>query len=229
MKMRKAILLGALLAAVLPSAAYGAQWVEGTDGTWSYEQDDGTWLTNGFSPDGYYVDGSGKWYDSLTILETSVPSRNSFRSSQEEVIFAGCEDIFNQVQETLYRDLGNVRRFRLSNQRLGYGRTDGDQYTELFSLEQNREKGEFTLTVRCPLTRKYQGNIPMSWYDFQCLRVVTNLLSRTGDQLAEAVYYSWEGDNRYGVKLEQWTQVGDAWISYRAAEGAGIYSIRAAF
>ena len=115
MKMRKAILLGALLAAVLPSAAYGAQWVEGTDGTWSYEQDDGTWLTNGFSPDGYYVDGSGKWYDSLTILETSVPSRNSFRSSQEEVIFAGCEDIFNQVQETLYRDLGNVRRFRLSN------------------------------------------------------------------------------------------------------------------
>ena len=35
MKMRKAILLGALLAAVLPSAAYGAQWVEGTDGTWS--------------------------------------------------------------------------------------------------------------------------------------------------------------------------------------------------
>ena len=229
MKMRKAILLGALLAAVLPSAAYGAQWVEGTDGTWSYEQDDGTWLTNGFSPDGYYVDGSGKWYDSLTILETSVPSRNSFRSSQEEVICAGCEDIFNQVQETLYRDLGNVRRFRLSNQRLGYGRTDGDQYTELFSLEQNREKGEFTLTVRCPLTREYQGNILMSWYDFQCLRVVTNLLSRTGDQLAEAVYYSWEGDNRYGVKLEQWTQVGDAWISYRAAEGAGIYSIRAAF
>ncbi len=67
-----------------------------------------------------------------------------------------------------------------------------------------REKGEFTLTVRCPLTREYEGNIPMSWYDFQCLRVVTNLLSRTGDQLAEAVYYSWEGDNRYGVKLEQW-------------------------
>ena len=160
MKMRKAILLGALLAVVLPSAAYGAQWVEGTDGTWSYEQDDGTWLTNGFSPDGYYVDGSGKWYDSLTILETSVPSRNSFRSSQEEVIFAGCEDIFNQVQETLYRDLGNVRRFRLSNQRLGYGRTDGDQYTELFSLEQNREKGGIYADSPLPAYQGISGQYP---------------------------------------------------------------------
>ena len=229
MKRRIGMLAGILLAAAVPLTAYGEQWMKSPDGSWYYSYDDGTWLVNGFSPDGYYVDGTGKWWDSLTILETKVPSRNSFRSPQEEEIFSGCEEIFNQVQRVLYRDVGNVRRFQLSTSRLRLNQTEDNRSTELFSIEQNRETGTIDLVIRCALTREYQGDIPMSWYDFQCLRVVLNLISRTGDQLAEAVYYSWEGDNRYGVKLEQWTTVGDAMISYRASNGAGVYSIRPAF
>ena len=50
-------------------------------------------------------------------------------------------------------------------------------------------------------------------------------ISRTGDQQAEAVYYSWEGDNRYGIKMYQKTAVGDALVSYEPSDGAGIYWI----
>ena len=116
--MRGRILAAALcLTGLLSFAAYGDQWVEIEDGVWEYRLDDGTYLTDGFTPDGYFIDGSGRWTENAVVLETEVPNRNSFLPPTDENAFLDYADILNDVQRVLYRDLGDIRRFRISDDR----------------------------------------------------------------------------------------------------------------
>ena len=224
--MRGRILAAALcLTGLLSFAAYGDQWVEIEDGVWEYRLDDGTYLTDGFTPDGYFIDGSGRWTENAVVLETEVPNRNSFLPPTDENAFLDYADILNDVQRVLYRDLGDIRRFRISDDRISFCAADGDELTELFTLYQNRNGGNYQLVLKTGLTRDAGEKPSVSWYDYECLRLLLRRISRTGDQLAEAVYYSWEGDNRYGIKMYQKTAVGDALGSYEPSGGAGIYWI----
>ena len=109
--MRGRILAAALcLTGLLSFAAYGDQWVEIEDGVWEYRLDDGTYLTDGFTPDGYFIDGSGRWTENAVVLETEVPNRNSFLPPTDENAFLDYADILNDVQRVLYRRKGKSCR-----------------------------------------------------------------------------------------------------------------------
>ena len=70
---------------------------------------------------------------------------------------------------------------------------------------------------------------PIPEYDYGVLRFYTNMVSRSGDLLATAIYSSWQDNNEYGLEMGEWIRVGDTLVRYMPADGAGLYEIKAAF
>ena len=80
MKKKIPATIAAIMAAVSLFAppAYAAGWVNDASGYY-YVQDDGAVLANTMTPDGYYVDGNGKWFqEHLTILGQDFTSPQKF-------------------------------------------------------------------------------------------------------------------------------------------------------
>lgn len=225
-----ALTLGGIMGLLSPISSFADQWVRGTDGSWAYEYDDGSRLKDGFTPDGYYVDGSGRWWEKKDILAIAVPSRNTFLASDQEDSLKDMEKLLENVQKVLAHDLGQRRQFKIGSGRIScYRISDGTEDGQLFSLSEVPGSGSWTLSLQCGLTKDYKRELPLSWYDYQCLRLILNSISRSGDMLAEAVYYSWEEDNRYGLKMDQKVQVGDTLVTYAPSGGKGNYILEAAF
>ncbi len=47
--------------------------------------------------------------------------------------------------------------------------------------------------------------------------------------MAQAIYSSWEDTNSYGLRVNEWVEVGDTMVRYVPSQGAGLYEIRASF
>lgn len=209
-----------------PVTAFAAGWKQNADKSWNYEKEDGSILTDGFTPDGYYIDGSGTWWEEKRILGGYVQSRNYFLTAEAAGNFESFEGPLNDVQKVLSADMGQGRNFTIYPDKISYNALEDRKERALLVLHKDPAEGGYVLELRTAL-RKDQGKQTYdSWYDYQCLRMLCNLFSRTGDMLAEAVYESWESTNAYGLVMDQWVGVGDAEIRYMPADGAGLYYFR---
>lgn len=224
----KAAALALILSLTVSGTVFGAGWQQTSEG-WRYQNEDGTWFTNGFTPDGYYIDGSGIWTEKEVILGVTLPGRNEFLTASMAGSLTGWEQDLKKAMETIVKEKGNIRSFTLEDGRVtSYGLTkDGER--ELFSFYKSAEDDGYVLRLKCALTKSV-GRTPLSsWYDYQVLSLLFRKFSRTGGQLAEAVYSSWEEDNSYKLKNGQWVPAGDAFIRYEAADGAGFYYIKSRY
>jgi len=205
-----------------------AQWQQNGNGSWSYANEDGSILTNDFTPDGYYVDGSGCWRESVNVLGAEIPARNSFLASSDQSLM-DFQEMLQEIHKTLERDMGGRRGFAASDSCIRYFHMDKEKRSDRFSFAREPGSGGYVLELRCPLVREKGSPAVASWYDYQVLRALFLKVSRSGDMLADAIYESWEGGNAYGLGLGKQVQVGDAFVSYEAVNGAGIYRIVPAF
>ncbi len=243
-----AIVLTGALSLSFGSAVYAApgkagNWVpiNGDAGVLGYALPDGTWLQDGFTMDGYYVGKYGMWAPNVRILSAWVPARNSWFTAEEAGEFDGFIPFMSAAQAKLSENLHGYRILSVYSNRLTLSSVETQNYkktkTTRLAMYKNTDINGYTIQVSTELAGD-EKDMPngsgsewdsMSYYDYQVLRLFTNCVSRCGDKVATAIYSSWEDNNSYGLKMNEWVQVGDTLICYLPDDGAGLYEIKAAF
>ncbi len=228
-----ALLAAALLALSAAAPAY-AGWEEQEDGSWWYTKEDGTYLTDGFTSEGYYLDGTGVWHETEEILGGSFANRNFFLTPQLAGSFLVWMPQFEDMMEQIIEDIGGRRGFEIAPQKIDVYAISGNSGRELMSFYKEAGGESYVLCLKCGLSRErtvYEEStqtvlLNSAWYDYQVMTALLCSVSRTGFKLADAVCSSWEETNRYGLKAGEWVAVGDALVKYEPSDGAGLYFIR---
>ena len=206
----------------------------------AYQKMDGTFLTDGFTEDGYYVNKDGFWAPAWRILGAWVPSRNSFLTSDLMGEFEGTEKLVTEAQKKLTEDLHGWRVMSLFSDHITlYAVSQTGAKREKrprISMYKNPAFNGYTIQIKTHLSgdeREMTGESgewrSMATYDYQVLRLFLNFVSRSGDKAAKAIYSSWEDVNSYDLIVNSWVTVGDTQIRYVPSDGAGLYEIKAAF
>lgn len=242
------LLLTALLAFEAAAAKKSPVGVKGgwlpanADGTLlSYVLPDGSVLRDGFTSDGYYVSEYGVWAPSIRILSAWLPSRNSWLTAAEARDLSGFVPFMSSAQAKLTEDLHGFRVISVYSNRITLSSIANQEGKRSKNTRLALYKNDSTNGYTIQLATELSGDVKempnggggewgtMAFYDYQVLRLLTNCISRSGDMLATAIYDSWQDDNAYGIKLNQWVTVGDTMVKYIPSDGAGLYEIKAAF
>ena len=230
--MKKGMKSGLVLAAAVLTigsmtiTSLAAGWEKQKEGEWKYQNEDGSYLANGFAPDGYYIDGSGLWASETDILTAKVPNRNHFLRASEAGSLTSWQPQIVKAMDILTKECGDVRGFALEDSKITYYTIDGETETELMSFYKDSVNDGYCLRLKCALSSDKGTVARTSWYDYQVMRLLVSMVSRTGNEVADAIYSSWESNNTHGLKFGQWVPAGDTQILYDAVSGAGIYHIR---
>lgn len=217
--------LGCILALSAPFSAL-ADWEKQPDETWWYTKEDGTYLMDGFTKDGYYVDGTGVWRSSVEILNTRIPCKNYFLKAGQNKEWEKMTTVIGQLKTQLEEKVGEISQIRTYGDHLELVRVKDEKETVLFSLWQDAQTDGYLLKLATSLTKDKGETERLSWYDYQVLRAWLHCISRTGEMASQAIYSSWEEKNDYGLSFGQWVPVGDCEIQYSPADGMGYYYIR---
>lgn len=201
-----------------------AGWIANGDQSWGYQKEDGSFIIDGFSPDGYYLNGEGRWYEKVDVLGVEIAGQNIFLESQS-MSFSDWKPALEKFADSITEEMGNRRGFSISEEELVCYMTGSGKNTKRLLLHRDTESKGYRLEVSCPLRKEKGYPVSAAWYDYQTLRFFLLSVSRCGDKLADAVYQSWEGDNVYGLKIGQWVRVGDCRMRYSPGNGTGIYEI----
>ena len=62
-------------------------------------------------------------------------------------------------------------------------------------------------------------------YDYEVFRFMCAIISNRPSILADAIYQSWQRENRYGINMVSWAAVADTKVMVEVENGTGIYRI----
>ena len=210
------------------------------DGVLTYVLPDGTFLADGYTADGFYVNKNGFWAQAYNILGAYVPARNSWLTADAVGDFEGFVPIMKNAQKKLTTDLHGWRVISVYSSHVALysvvtSNTERTKTTRL-SMYKNPDFNGYTIEVRTPLSgdEKEMTDEAGEWssmalYDYQVLRLWCYCVSRSGDKVAQAIYSSWMDTNADHLRIGEWVAVGDTMIKYVPSNGAGLYEIKAAF
>ena len=217
------------------------QAVQGNKNLWFYVDENGNYLTNCFSTDGYYVDINGARFITKEILGAKIGQRNTWMTPGE----AGGFDCFvngaTVIQKALNKALNGARIISVYSNHVmlrSVVKNEKQQTSEeRLAIYKNTDINGYTIMIRTEIGGDRKALLdnadstvnPIPEYDYGVLRFYTNMVSRSGDLLATAIYSSWQDNNQYGLEMGEWIQVGDTMVRYMPADGAGLYEIKAAF
>ncbi len=218
----------------------GAWTPTAVEGVLAYAKTDGTFLFDGFTADGYYVNKNGFWAPAYNILGTMIPARNSWLPANAVGDFEGLVPYMKGIQKKLTNDLHGFRVISVYSSHIALYSVDssekGREKTQRMALYKNPDFNGYTLQINTPLAGDEKEMTDdagewssMAFYDYQVLRAWMYCISRCGDKPAEAIYSSWMDNNDYDLKVGEWTTVGDTLIKYVPSNGTGLYEIRASF
>ena len=217
-------------------------WVPvGEGNVLGYLKPDGSYLQDGFTEDGYYVNKYGFWTPAVNILGAAVPMRNSWLYQSAAGEFEGFTPVLKSAHKKLTQDLHGYRVISAYSSHIVLNAVSTDNNgkrtkEKRLAIYQNPDFNGYTIQVKTPLSgdEKELSDDAGEWrsmalYDYQVLRLFTNLISRSGDLVAKSIYESWEDANTFGLKMNEWVQVGDTFVRYIPSQGSGLYEIKAAF
>jgi len=235
-----AVLAGVLLTLGVPGqTALAAEWVQREDGWYYYRQDgspgsgwvedkgryyylaeEGRCLTDCITPDGYYVDGSGAWYQRGTsLLGVSFQAPDRFPALDQPWTGTGAMVLFRGSIEDAFQK----RTIRIRENEIEY--LSGKDQTVLAGLYKELEKGTYRLDLGMGLDRSSDSIRAAATYDYAVFRALVYQISSTPELLEDAVYSSWQETNTWQIRRDGRVRVGDCEVSYVSDAGCGHYYI----
>lgn len=233
------------------SAAVG--WVE-VEGKSYYIPQEGGMLSDTVTPDGYYVDPDGAWYERKeTILETEFQA--PVRVCDPSWEWSGKESL-NGMRTKLSQRFSGNRSFRVGDNAVefvkietGEGTASGNASvvgrigaisgstssagrksteTVLLGLYREPGQGRYRMDIRAALDGERAENSRTASCNYEVFRAMAYQVSSVPDLLAGALYSAWEEENVWGIGREQWIRVGDCQVKYSSGDGYGRFYIRPA-
>lgn len=183
-----------------------------------YLTETGRCLQNTVTPDGYYVNPDGAWQvRETTILENQFTAPEKVRSVNDA--WTGTETM-KSLQKLIQENFKN-RRIRITDSAMEYLNED----TVLIGIYKNTSTGGFRIDIRTTLDKSSTETDKVQTYDYAVFRAFLYQITTTPDYLEDAVYSSWQEDNRWKISRNQKTMVGDSEVRYGAGAGCGYYYI----
>ena len=130
----------------------------------------------------------------------------------------------------LKKEIGEVfdeRRIRITETSVEYLSEDSNE-TVLLGIYKDMKTETFRLEIGIHLDDFSTDKTKAATYDYQVFRAFLYNLSSTPGLLEDAVYSSWEEENRWNINRTGYTQVGDALVKYVGGSGCGYYYIHSA-
>lgn len=207
----------------LEDGSPAAGWVE-DEGKSYYLLDGGKALTDGMTPDGYYVDHSGAWYERKeTILDIDFAAPRQ-RVSPDS-LWAGKEALMRLRSAVGQKaEFGGTRRLKVSEKEIEYilleeTKANTVNETVVLGIYREPDRGRFRLDVAIDL-----GSV----YGYGIFRAMMYQVSSSPELLADGIYSAWEEDNRFGIRRREWVRIGDSQVYYVSGDGYGRFYIRPA-
>lgn len=226
-KKRIPVTIAVLMTAVSLSApaAYAAGWGNAAGGYYYYTQDDGSVMTDTMTPDGYYVDRDGKWFqENLTILGQGVTSPQKFTPMSGQS-FGNYLTVVNNMNTRIQKAAPGRRAIHLYLDGMSLCAVENQKEIPLLMLSEDSSTGGYRLRISANLGSGGFVENDLRTYDYEVFRFMCAVISNRPSILSEAVYQSWQGDNRYGLNMVNWVPVADSMVMVEVENGAGIYRI----
>ena len=226
MKKKIPAAIAALMTAVSLFAppAYAAGWVSEGSGYY-YVQDDGAVLVNTMTPDGYYVDENGKWFqEHLSILGQDFTSPQKFVTMSGQS-FESYLSAMNGINSRIQKAAPGRRTIHLYRDGMSLCAVDKQQETPLIVLSEDTLTGGYRLRLSTNLGSGGFVETDLRSYDYEVFRYMCSVISNRPSILADAIYQSWQRENRYGINMVSWAPVADSMVMLEVENGAGIYRI----
>ena len=128
-----------------------------TQGVMAYALADGTFLADGFTADGYYVNKNGFWAQAYNVLGAMIPARNSWLPCSVVGDFEGIIPIMKQVQKKLSNDLHGFRVISVYSSHIAlYSVANSSdksrKKTTRLAMYKNPDFNGYTIQVKTPLS-----------------------------------------------------------------------------
>lgn len=199
-------------------------WIQ-VGGKYYYLYDDGHCAMNEITPDGYRVDGSGAWYEvkkSILGQEFEVPALFVLPASMGEGWGRNGEAL-KELGRGVSFELAQSRKLSISEYGLEYLSPDGK--TRYMGLYKDFETQGYRLDLGLRLDRTNAEGNTVSEYDYGVFQAFLASVSSTPDELGEAIYSGWQGQNVYGISRSMPITAGDCRVTYEAGQGYGRFYI----
>ena len=221
----------------LPDGTPGTGWVQ-VDGVYYCLSDTGKCFLDIMTPDGYYVNESGAWYQRGTQIlgiRTAAPG---------QFLPVGAEwnrsESLATLQYTIGEVFGGARLLRVTDSAIEYvsvdvessgsvtvsGNQTGASETVLCGIYKEAEQGRYRLDIRMKLSRERMDGRTAATYDYEMFRTMVYQISSAPEILGEALYSAWQGENLWKINRENWVDTGDCQVMYTAGNGLGRFYIK---
>lgn len=198
-----------------------------TNGGWVWYQEDGTLLVNGWTPDGYFVDDGGSWKsETRNILDDTFAVTDRFKTAEDLPSMGALLTDLNRLNKRVQTYMNGKRIFHAYNEYITYSKLEDKKETVYLSLNRDKEKNGWNIQVSCDLGTRNNNRNYATTVDYEVLYFFISQISHTPNQVIDAIYRSWQGDNAWGLSFIKEVPVGDSLISYGADNGAVGYMIR---
>ena len=204
-------------------------WIE-VGGKHYYLYEDGHCAMNEITPDGFRVDADGAWYEAKReLLGQEFPLPAGFQNSISLGDgWGGAQAALNGAAGKISADSGGKRKLLIDSTAIEYKSAvksaKGD--ARYMGLYKDSTTGGYRLDIFILLDRNSETQSLGEALDYEVFKAMLTTVSSTPDQLEEAVYSSWQGDNSWNISRAAITSVGDCSVIYEAGQGYGRYYLR---
>ena len=192
------------------------------EGKHYYIGDGGLMLANCITPDGYFVDAEGEWYQrKTTILNQTFTAPSKFPEAYSSWVNT---DELAKLRSQI-RAVFKERRLKISDNAIEYVVDSDNKERVLMGVYKINETGSFRMDIGISLDASSVEPNEAETYDYMVYRAMMYEITSAPDHLEKAVYSSWDESNTWNIAREHWVWIGDAWVKYGASSGYGQYHI----
>lgn len=192
----------------------------------SWIQEDGSFMIDNVTPDGYYVDYNGFWKtENISLLNEKFSVPDQFVSSTEMITMKLQLAEINKINKQVQALFKGNRVIKVSDDSISYSMVDKKKHIVLFALHRDVASDGWKLKISCSLDCSRTDKLYATNIDFMVFQFLLSRISHTPLYVSDAIYCSWEGNNNWGLSCTEETAVGDTMIKYTYEDGAAIYHL----
>lgn len=227
--------------------AYAASGWQQQDGAWYFHNPDGSvqtgWIMDKgksyylypdgrcamdtVTPDGYYVDGSGAWWQrKSSVLGVEIVAPKGFLGPEDPVelgMWSG-EASLILMRRALESAFGGKRTLRIQEQSVEY--IDKETKEPIITLSRNRETGEYRLDLTMELDPESRELSRAATYDYQVFQAFLYQFDSAPEILEQAIVSAWNGQNHWNINRQSQVAVADCQVRYTAGTGYGTFWLK---